>query len=296
MTRGTELFGRRRGARSDSVPGFKDWKGTMGVCRNSLRLLLVLLLNAVFVHAASGTYPLRIKVLSAETHALSGGTQVPKDCDLQNFSAYCNESTNPTSQSVMIVQDADGKSYRITCTTASRWSKCVPLPVGQTFDAYKQKQGITILSWDSKGKARKQFYQLVAVASGAQSSPAAAPQSRVTAAPPNPPVPASAPQAAAPVQISPTPAPVAAPAAAPGSVLQQGASQKVRCNFSSTPPGADITVDWRYVGNTPSEIGLTPGTHVVVVSMEGFAEWKRELTVGADSAVNVTANLQKTQP
>jgi len=30
--------------------------------------------------------------------------------------------------------------------------------------------------------------------------------------------------------------------------------------------------------------------------MQGFDEWKRELTVAADSAVNVTANLQKTQP
>jgi hypothetical protein len=70
----------------------------------------------------------------------------------------------------------------------------------------------------------------------------------------------------------------------------------VKCNFSSTPAGAEISVDWRYVGNTPSEIGLSTGTHVVVISMPGFAEWKRELTVGPDSAVNVTANLQKAQP
>jgi hypothetical protein len=89
---------------------------------------------------------------------------------------------------------------------------------------------------------------------------------------------------------SPAPAPVQ-PAPA-----QAGFSQKVKCNFSSTPAGAEITVDWRYVGNTPSEIGLSPGTHVVVISTPGFAEWKRELTVAADSAVNVTANLQKTQP
>jgi len=32
----------------------------------------------------------------------------------------------------------------------------------------------------------------------------------------------------------------------------------------------------RYVGNTPTEIGLSPGTHVVVLSMPGFADWKRE--------------------
>ena len=66
--------------------------------------------------------------------------------------------------------------------------------------------------------------------------------------------------------------------------------------FRSTPSGADITVDGRYVGNTPSEIGLSTGAHVVVLSMSGFAQWKRELTVEADSVVNVTASLQKTQP
>jgi hypothetical protein len=70
----------------------------------------------------------------------------------------------------------------------------------------------------------------------------------------------------------------------------------VKCNFSSTPPGAEITVDWRYVGSTPSEISLSIGTHIVVISAPGFAEWKRELTVVADSEVNVTASLQKAQP
>ncbi|MGB7943352.1 MAG: PEGA domain-containing protein, partial [Terriglobales bacterium] len=90
---------------------------------------------------------------------------------------------------------------------------------------------------------------------------------------------------------SPAPAPGPPPAS-----TQEALTAKVRCNFSSTPPGAEITVDWRYVGSTPSEISLRPGTHIVVISMQGFDEWKRELTVAADSAVNVTANLQKTQP
>ena len=69
----------------------------------------------------------------------------------------------------------------------------------------------------------------------------------------------------------------------------------MRCNFSSTPPSAEITLDGKYVGNTPSEISVSTGTHVVVFSMPGFGEWKRDLTVVAGSVVNVTANLQKTQ-
>jgi hypothetical protein len=50
------------------------------------------------------------------------------------------------------------------------------------------------------------------------------------------------------------------------------------------------------MGNAPSEIGLSAGTHLVVLSMKGFAQWKRELTVATDSVVNVTAKLQRMQP
>lgn len=82
----------------------------------------------------------------------------------------------------------------------------------------------------------------------------------------------------------------------PPESAQEIAPEKVKCNFNSTPSGADIAIDGRYVGSTPSEIGVKPGTHVVVISMPGFAEWKRELTVAAESLVNVTASLQKAQP
>lgn len=271
----------------------------MGASRNLLRLLLALLLNAMFASAMfaseaasrSQAYPLRITVVSSETHALSGGTPVPKDCDLTNYSAYCNESATPTARSVLVVQGADGKTFRIACTTDSRWSKCSPLPVGQTFDARQEKHGITIVSWTARGKELKQHYELVAVAAAPKSSAAADSQPYPAPAPQNSPVPVTAPPAVAPQQNS----PVAAPAP-PAVSIQEALTGKVRCNFNSTPAGAEITVDWRYMGNTPSEIGLSPGTHVVVISMPGFAEWKRELAVAADSVVNVTASLQKMQP
>ena len=263
----------------------------MGANRNLLRLLLALLLNAMFASAMfaneaasrSQAYPLRITVVSSETHALNGGTPVPKDCDLTNYSAYCNESASPTAQSILVVQGADGKTFRITCTTDSRWSKCSPLPVGQTFDARQEKHGITIVSWNAKGREIKQHYELVAVVAAPKSSAAALP-------PQNSPVPVTAPPAVAPVPSSPV-----APPTPPSVSTQEALPGKVKCNFNSTPPGAEITIDWRFVGNTPSEIGLSPGTHVVVISMEGFAEWKRELTVAAGSELTVNAVLQKAQ-
>jgi len=41
---------------------------------------------------------------------------------------------------------------------------------------------------------------------------------------------------------------------------------------------------------------VTTGTHEIVLSLAGFAKWKRELVVAPDSGiVSVTASLQKTQ-
>ena len=119
---------------------------------------------------------------------------------------------------------------------------------------------------DDKGKERRQLYTLVD-AGGKAGPPAAATAVAVQ------PVAASA----APRQSSPAPAPAppapASPAPAPsvGSVqaVPPERVEKVRCNFSSTPPGAEITLDGKYVGSTPSEIPVSTGTHVVILSMPG---------------------------
>ncbi len=235
------------------------------------------LLNPILVNA-SQAYPLQIKVLSAEHRALDTGTPVPKDCDMQNYSAYCNESRNPSVENVMVVQDAEGKSFTITCTVDSRFSKCAALPVGETFDARKDKHGLTVLYRNDKGKEAKSVYQITENGSG-PALPAAA-----TAAP--------QPKAVAPTATRPNPVPANAPVAASGAA-QAGVGEKVKCNFSSTPPGAEITLDGKYVGSTPSEIAVSAGTHSVVYSMPGFVQWKRELTVLSGSALTVSAILQK---
>jgi hypothetical protein len=93
----------------------------------------------------------------------------------------------------------------------------------------------------------------------------------------------------------PAPAIVVAPVNAPVAARQGlgDSGEKVRCNFSSTPPGAEITLDGKYVGNTPSEIAVSAGSHTVVYSLPGFTEWKRDLTVMAGSELTVSAILQK---
>ncbi len=267
-----------------------------------------LLLAAMLANAASLKNTMRITVLDSVTRASAPiDNGVPKNCDGITFDAYCRSTTNVPLVNTLLVQEGDNPPFRITCTIESRFSRCAPLPKGATYDAKREKKGITVYYVDDKGKPRKEFYTLVApdaktpTAAAAVVAPqpvsAAAgnavpiPATHAAAPVQNSPVTVTAVQAATSAQISPAPAPARPPA-----VGQSDASAKIKCNFTSTPPGAEINVDWRYVGNTPSEIGLSPGTHVVTISMPGFAEWKRELTVAADSAVNVSASLQKTQP
>jgi hypothetical protein len=271
----------------------------MAVGRSLIKWLPVLfLLNTMFAEATK-QYPLHITVLSAEFHPLNSGTPVPKDCDLTNFSAYCNESKNPTVQNIMRVRDSDGESFSIACTVDSRWSKCASLPVGETFEARKDKHGITVLYRNAKGKEKKELFQVLAAAA------APTPETAVKAPPVVAPSTSSAPAPAARSGAAAEPQPVAPPpvlatqgaSAASASTTLPAATEKVRCNFTSSPPGAEITLDGKYVGNTPSEIAVSPGTHVVAFSTPGFIQWKRDLTVEAGSiVVNVTASLQKAQP
>ena len=235
------------------------------------------LLTAVMSSAATKNIRFRITVLSAQSQTLNTNPDtVPRDCDLANYSGYCHESKVAAVRNTMRVQEGGGKPFDITCVWDNHWSKCVALSIGQTYDARRDKHGITIFYEDGKGGASKELYTVVDAAQAVQPAVAAgSTQSRSTQSSTPP-----ATNALSPVQATP-------PAAA------EVNREKIKCNFSSTPPGAEITLDGRYVGNTPSTVGVSTGTHVVVLFMPGFAQWKRELTVSTGSDLNVNATLQK---
>jgi PEGA domain len=231
------------------------------VCRRGTIFLTFFLINTLWVFAASkSNYALKIKVLSAETESIplnSDANGAPRDCNLIDYSAYCHYLRTAIVRHTMVVQDSHGESFTICCAVDSIWSRCSRLPVGEMFEAHKAKGGITVSYPDLHGKERKQLYQ-VTVSVPEPGSGGAAPASAGSAS--------------------------------------ETVAENVPCNFSSTPSGADIAIDGKYVGNTPSEIGLSLGMHIIVITLSGFDQWKRELTVAADSVVNVTATLQKAQP
>jgi hypothetical protein len=246
------------------------------------------------VHAdelAHPYYPMHLKVLHVASRPLADNNAVPKNCDLQNFDAYCNEGKNAAEEHVMVVQDANGDRYTISCVVDSRWSKCSPLPVGFKVDGRQEKGGITVVYEDSHGRDKKEFYRIVDTkiapepASAANSAPPTADSQARASLPPRTAPPVTTGVSAQPISTSLSP-----------HIGQSGISEFVHCAFSTTPPGAEITLDGKYVGNTPSDITIPTGAHTVLYTLPGYATWTRDLTVLPASELNVSAVLQKAKP
>jgi len=70
-------------------------------------------------------------------------------------------------------------------------------------------------------------------------------------------------------------------------------SVKGSVTVSSTPDGADVYVDDNFVGNTPAVLKLSPGKHTVKVAQDGYKAWTKDISVFADSEVNLKAALGK---
>jgi hypothetical protein len=64
-------------------------------------------------------------------------------------------------------------------------------------------------------------------------------------------------------------------------------------SVSSIPAGADITIDGKFVGTTPSVVQLTVGEHKVVVTKSGYKTWERALTVSSGGGANLNVELEK---
>lgn len=64
-------------------------------------------------------------------------------------------------------------------------------------------------------------------------------------------------------------------------------------DLKSTPDGAEITVDEKFMGSTPSSLRLSVGEHKIKLEKSGFKTWERTMTVGAGATATVNATLEK---
>jgi len=74
--------------------------------------------------------------------------------------------------------------------------------------------------------------------------------------------------------------------------LQQVSSTQTTISVTSTPPGADVEVDGKFIGNTPSSLGLVAGDHAIKVTKKGYKLWERNLTASGGT-VNLNAELEE---
>ncbi len=86
----------------------------------------------------------------------------------------------------------------------------------------------------------------------------------------------------------------APPASAPAKVTALTGTSPI--SITSNPDGADISVDGKYVGSTPSTPQLAVGDHDIEIVKPGFKAWKRKMTVGTGGTVTIVANMEKETP
>lgn len=105
------------------------------------------------------------------------------------------------------------------------------------------------------------------------------------------PAPASAPPA-----VNPLGAPTAAAAPPPAQTMQIPAPAEEELTTAvvkSDPTGADVTVDGKYMGSTPSTLRLAPGDHTILIEKSGHRGWQRTMTVNPGGIVTIDAALEK---
>ena len=81
-----------------------------------------------------------------------------------------------------------------------------------------------------------------------------------------------------------------APAPPPVVAAAPAAATKASLSITSTPAGADITINGSFVGNTPSVVDVYPGENVVLIQKKGFADWTRTLKIKGGT-INLNAEL-----
>lgn len=71
------------------------------------------------------------------------------------------------------------------------------------------------------------------------------------------------------------------------------ATENATLAIKSSPDNAEVSVDGNFMGNTPASLKLGAGKHTVKVSLAGYKDWSRDITVSAGSEMNLSAALEK---
>ena len=81
-------------------------------------------------------------------------------------------------------------------------------------------------------------------------------------------------------------------ASTPAMTTTSAVTAQATLAIASNPSGADIEVDGGFVGNTPSTLNLSTGSHQVVVKKKGYSDWTKTLNV-TGGTINLNADLDQ---
>ncbi len=76
-------------------------------------------------------------------------------------SSYDTTVRWPHVLNAMLVEASDGNAYIIACDRAWRWSKCVPLRAGDTFNARHTSKGLAVQAFNTKGQESEPTYTIL---------------------------------------------------------------------------------------------------------------------------------------
>ena len=66
-------------------------------------------------------------------------------------------------------------------------------------------------------------------------------------------------------------------------------------SIKSAPDGAEITIDGKFAGSTPSTVQLKAGEHIISVGKAGYKSRQRTMTIEAGGNLTLNAELEKAQ-
>jgi hypothetical protein len=70
-----------------------------------------------------------------------------------------------------------------------------------------------------------------------------------------------------------------APSAAPRQAASSPPFEQATVEFWSSPAGADIEVDGKYIGSTPSTVTVQSGEHAITMRKQDFGTWQKTIKV-----------------
>lgn len=79
----------------------------------------------------------------------------------------------------------------------------------------------------------------------------------------------------------------------PTPIVAAPASSLSSIAVKSSPDGAEISIDGKFMGSTPSSLTLKPGDYTISITRPGYKTWERKMTLNPNGTITIDATLEK---